>query len=286
MNKGVLIFAQNSEKVDYSLTALIAGGLAKKNLNVPVSLATDEDTIKWMKQSNIYEKSLEVFDRIIKVDNDKGNNLRNLRDGTNIEKVPFKNFGRSNAFDITPYDRTLLIDSDFLIFSSNLNNYWDVDQDVMIGKSMFDMAHNDRSGYHDKYVSDTSVHLYWATTVMFTKNKNSEIFFNLVDTIKKEYSVYSEIYRFDKRVYRNDISFSIAKHIIDGFNTNLENSLPYIPTTYDSDILEDVKEDGRLIFLMSQTGNNFIPMSIKGRDIHIMNKQSLVRNSEKLLKLI
>jgi hypothetical protein len=40
MTKGVLIFAHNSPDVDYGLMATIAGGLAKKNLGVPVSLVT------------------------------------------------------------------------------------------------------------------------------------------------------------------------------------------------------------------------------------------------------
>jgi len=286
MNNGVLIFAQNSKELDYALMALISGTLAKKNLNVPVSLAADTHTINWMKQSNIYAEAISVFDKIIEIDVDRSNNIRNIKDGTENKTVPFKNAGRFSAWKITPYDRTLLIDSDFLIFSNSLSQFWEIDEDIMISRSMLDLANTDRSGYHDKYISDTGIHLYWATTIMFTKNEKSKVFFDLVEYIKENYSSFSDTYRFDSRMYRNDISFSIAKHIFDGFSTNLNNSLPPIPTTLDCDVLEDVSPDGRLTFIMSQDGNLYYPMSTIHRDVHVMNKQSLIRNKEKLLGLI
>lgn len=239
-----------------------------------------------MKESQIFNKAKDIFDKIIEIDNIKDYDVRNLKDGRHLEVVPFKNKSRHSAFHITPYDRTLLIDSDFLIFSDNLSNFWDLDYDIMISKSIFDLANIDRSGYHDKYISDTGVHLYWATTVLFSKTKYAELFFNLVESIKENYQVFSEIYRFDHRLYRNDIAFSIAKHILDGFETDLTGSLPPIPITYDSDILENVSKDGKLTFLISQNGNFYSAMSIVNRDIHIMNKQSIIRNNKKLLELI
>ena len=48
MTKGVLIFAHNSTAVDYGMMAVIAGGLAKKHLKVPVSLVADTGTLAWM----------------------------------------------------------------------------------------------------------------------------------------------------------------------------------------------------------------------------------------------
>jgi len=287
MNKGVLLFAHNNEELDYAVMALISGSLAKKHLGVPVSLVTDPNTLRWMKESEIYNRAVDLFDKIIETDDtSSAENLRKLKDGNDQKIVPFKNSSRTKAFELTPYERTLLIDSDFLIFSNNLNNYWDVDKDVMLADSIFDLADKDRSGYHDRYISDTGAHLYWATTVMFTKNENSKLFFELAENIRKNYQTYSEVYRFDKRLYRNDISFSIAKHILDGFETNTKESLPAIPITYDNDVLEKVSDDARLTFLISQNGNYYTAMSTKDRDIHIMNKQSIVRNKEKLLELV
>jgi hypothetical protein len=121
---------------------------------------------------------------------------------------------------------------------------------------------------------------------MFTKNQSTKTFFDTVQTIRDNYKLFSEIYRFDNRIYRNDISFSIAKHMLDGFRTNTEYSLPPVNTVYDSDILESVKSDGNLIFLISQNGNFYSPLATKNIDVHIMNKQSIIRCKDQLLELI
>ena len=286
MKRGILIFCHNSREIDYSLLSIISGALAKKNLMVPVSLVTDNSTIEWIKQSNNYDLVLDIFENVIEIDRPIIDNRRILNDGMDQQSVPFINSNRMLAYDITPYDQTLLIDSDFLIFSNNLNNFWDIDDDVMISGRAEDFFYKDRLGYHDRYISDTGVKLNWATTILFTKNEKSRNFFKLVETIKKEYRYYADIYRFDSRQYRNDISFSVAKHLIDGFNIEKIN-LPDILTTISKDILYDVKEDGRLIFLISSGLNSeFVASSLNQLDVHIMNKQSIIRNYSKLLKLI
>ena len=56
MNRGILLYAHNSRDIDYLQMAMVSGGLAKKNLNLPVSIITDEATIEWAKESNNYKK--------------------------------------------------------------------------------------------------------------------------------------------------------------------------------------------------------------------------------------
>lgn len=286
MNKGVLLFAHNSRDIDYVLMAVISGGLAKKNLDVPVSLVTDSSTLEWVRQSKIYDKAISIFDKIILTDKPPINNKRNLHDGKNFKVVPFINGNRASAWDLTPYDRTLLIDVDFLIFSKSLNEYWDVDEDILISKSIDDIYTYKRLGYHDMFISDTGIHMYWATNVMFTKNEKTKLFFDLVKSVKSNYQIYSDIYRFNTQQYRNDIAFSIAKHILDGFETRLEKCLPPVLTAIDKDILLDVNSE-KLLFLISDISNDdFIAASLKDVDLHIMNKQSIIRNSNKLLEII
>jgi len=288
MTKGILIFAHNNPQIDYGLMAIISGGLAKKNLNVPVSLVTDKWTIAWLKESNMYSRAEIIFDKIIEVEKPATTNYRKLHDGVDSQgqTVPFINSNRYSAWELTPYDRTLLIDSDFLIFSNSLSEYWDLEEDVLIGESINDIYGNERLGYHDVYVSDVGVKLYWATTVMFTKNKTSKLFFDTVSLIKENYQTYADIFRFDSRQFRNDIAFSIAKHILEGFETSYFKNLPPVLTLLDKDILYDVA-DNRLALLVSDKLNNgFYAAAISGIDIHIMNKQSIIRNTEKLLELI
>ena len=76
MKQGIVIYAHNNRSVDYALMALISGGLAKKQLNVPVSLITDPSTVDWMRESNILDKATSVFEQIIIVERPVTDNTR------------------------------------------------------------------------------------------------------------------------------------------------------------------------------------------------------------------
>jgi hypothetical protein len=286
MKTGVLIYAHNNRSVDYAVMAIISGGLAKKHLSVPASLVTDPSTMEWMRESGILEKATTVFENIIIVDRPNSDNQRRLHDGKENAVVPFLNSNRASAYELTPYDRTLLIDSDYLIFSNRLGEYWNVAEDIMIGESINDVYNNSRLGYHDRYISDVGVKLYWATTVMFSKSETSKVFFNTVNFIKDNYQQFADIFRFDSRQFRNDIAFSIAKHILDGYETDTTLTLPPILSILDKDVLLDVSTSGKLTMLISTNlDSNYIAAAATDLDIHIMNKQSLIRQADKLLEI-
>ena len=284
MTSGILIFAHNSTAIPYILLATLAGSLAKKYLNVGVTLVTDHNSVEYIKDSKYHEIFLKTFENITIVDTPITSNTRNLQDGPESEIVPFINSNRANAWDLTPYDRTLLIDCDFLIFSNHLSNYWN-NEDLLINSAIKDISIENRLSYSETYVSDTSIRLLWATNVMFTKDKKSKIFFELVQHIKDNYMIYRDIYGFDSIQYRNDVSFSIAHHILSGYFSSGLNLLPPIFTAIDKDILQTVKSDGNLIFLISQNSKEYAVTSMKNIDIHVMNKKSILRNIDVLLGL-
>jgi hypothetical protein len=286
MKQGILIYAHNNRTVNYALMAIIAGGLAKKHLGQPASLVTDQATVDWMIESNIHDRACTVFENIFVVPRPETNNSRGLYDGTERSVVQFTNTNRYSAYDITPYQRTLLIDADFLVFSNRLTEFWNIDTDIMIGESINDIYDNQRLGYHDRYVSDVGIKLYWATTVMFTKNDNSKIFFDLVRHILDNYQYYADTYRFDSKQYRNDIAFSIAKHILDGFEQSLIGCLPPVLTMLDRDILQSVNGNKLTVLVSPKLDSNYCAAALRGIDIHVMNKQSIIRNSDQLLELI
>jgi hypothetical protein len=286
MTQGILIYAHNTRAVDYALLSVISAGLAKKHLSMPASLVTDDSTVSWMKQSQIFHLAEKVFENIIIADRPITNNQRRLYDGENNSTVPFVNVNRDTAWSLTPYDRTLLIDSDFLIFSDVLNKYWNIDCDLLIGESINDIYSQDRMKYLDRHVSDTGVKLYWATTVMFTKNQNTQLFFDTVNHVKENYRHYADVFRFDHRQFRNDIAFSVSKHILDGYVESNLGTLPPILSALDRDILYEVN-DQRLTFLIDhKLDSNYCAASMSGVDIHIMNKQSIIRNQQRLLEMI
>ena len=280
MNKGVLIFANNNRQIDYAKMAVVSGSLAAKHLKVPVSLATDETTVAWMKQSGQWQEALTVFDKIISKNTPQDLQQRKFFDGPTSTTAPFKNSTRPSAWYVTPYERTLLIDCDYFIMSDALNEYWEVDSPLLISDQYNDIQDQSRAGWLDSYVSDTGVKLLWATTVMFTKNDETKIFFDLVEHIRKNYRRFADVYRFDNRIYRNDIAFGIAKHILYGFETDKGYSLPSVLSVPDQDMIVDV-ENGAMKVL-SKNLNDYTLCSIKDRDIHLMNKQAVLRNLDKI----
>jgi len=287
MTQGIIIYAHNSRDVDYAKLAIIAGGLAKKNLNRPVSLITDKSTIKWMKESGSYEIASNIFDKFITTEKPDTINKRTLFDGSEKSSVAFLNTNRSSAYDLSPYDQTLLIDSDYLVLSNELNKYWDLSDYPMISSDFKDAYFTDRRGYHDRYISDTGVKLYWATTLMFNKNDQSRLLFDTVTYIRNNYEYFGDLYRFHPGTYRNDIAFSIAKHTLNGFSLDFDMNLPPVLSSIDKDILASVETDGRMTIYFSEPNTGkYVASSFKNIDLHIMNKQSIIRHYEKFISLL
>jgi alpha-N-acetylglucosamine transferase len=112
MNCGALIFAHNNSKVDYVKLAVFSAKQVIKYLDIPVTLVTDNP-------ESVSEEATEIFDKIIVIENSEHNQVKRFYDGTTVaSNVEWKNFSRSQVYELTPYDKTLVIDSDYIINSS------------------------------------------------------------------------------------------------------------------------------------------------------------------------
>lgn len=275
MSKGVLLFAQGNPEIDYVKLAVFSAKRIKKFLGVPVSIATDSKD--WLLDS--HPESLEIFDKIIS--NGAANyQTKRCYDGTMYSKDIFwNNLSRSDCFDLSPYNETLVLDSDYLISSKNLNNVWNNQQDFLIYRSSYDLAQwRDTSSF--SYINSYAVPFYWATAFYFKKNKANQSFFRLVKHIRDNWTYYRILYLIDSPLFRNDFAFSIAIHImsdsIDNFSfSSLPGKLYY---TLDRDILLDSKE-AELKFLLEKEKYNgeYTLAKTDNLDIHVMNKFSLSR---------
>ena len=289
-NKGILLFAHNNTEIDYAKFAYIAGRYAQKQLDVPVSLVTDEGTIRWMEKTNPI--AMTFFDRIISTDNIKSftDQNRRFQDGSQNFKISkFNNGYRTLCYELSPYHKTLVIDSDLLLLNDKLKNIWVTDVDFMINRNHFDLA-TDRCLPVFQKVSDYSIDFYWATAFYFTKTNNTKIFFDLCRHILENYEYYCYICQISSSIVRNDFIFSIAIHILGGFSNKIQPlSLPcQIYYTLDTDELIEIKDNNNLIFLIEKKGllGEYTLSKIDKQNIHIMNKYSLFRCSDRLLKVL
>jgi hypothetical protein len=288
--KGILLFAHNNPEMDYIRFALISGMFAQKHLDVPVSLVTDLGSMKWLEET--IPGAFKFFDKVIFTDEipTYTDQKRQFRDGSQTYWVgKFNNGYRSLCYEFSPYDKTLVIDTDLLIMNDKLKDIWDSNSDFMINAIHYDLS-LDRNNKEFKRVSDSSIPFYWATAFYFEKNKRNKIFFKLCQHILENYDYYNFIYQIDSSLVRNDYIFSIAIHIMGGFSNH------YVPTTLpcniyytlDSDELIEVTDDKNLIFLIEKKNHlgEYTLVKTSNHNVHIMNKYGLFRKSKELLRMI
>ena len=273
--KGVLLVARNNGRIDYIRQAVFLAKRIRQYLGLPTSIITDSES--YLKLA--FDES--VFDNIISVKGHTDSNLKSYFDGSLSYKViNFKNKSRAKCFELSPYDETILMDTDYIVSNDKLNLCFESDSNLMMFKDSQDIA-DVRNSREFKYISDSSVDFYWATVVFFRKTEEVEIFFNLVDYIQQEWEHFRNVYQITTSLFRNDFAFSIAAHIMNGFQSgDFVSLLPgkHLYTT-DKDVLLKLDSD-HMIFLVEKHRyvGEYTLISTKGQNIHVMNKFSLERN--------
>lgn len=276
MSSGVLLFAHNNSEINYAKLAVFAASRVKKFLNVPVSVVTDDPSIfDDLDKTNL--------DQILIVDSSESKNKKYFNDGSSYKAhLEWKNTTRHSAYSLTPYDNTLVMDVDYIVNSTTLNYCWDQPHDFLIYQQGFDLA---RWRNVDEFtrVGENGIDFYWATVFFFRKNENTEIFFSLVNHIKENWTYYKIVYQVHSSNFRNDIAFSIAIHMLNGFGkSTFVHKLPgKLFYTRDNDILYKI-DNSVMNFLVQKKDStvDFTPIKTSTVDVHVMNKYSLLRQVE------
>lgn len=251
MDKGVVIFGHNSKDIDYVKLSNVAAGYAAKNLNVPVTLITDRESV-----TNT-SSNLKNIDNLLIIDRPDSSNTR-LLDARHID---FINTNRFSAFDYSPYERTLLIDSDFFILTDRLDSYWYSEKEFLITESMLPIG--SKLSQDTIKLSPTTIPMRWATAVMFSKTDTVEHIFKIVEYVKENWFYFVDLYNLPPTSFRNDFAFTIANHIAHGFVVT-DNLLPSPMMALES--FKNIRFD---------KDNILIDDIVVDVDVHIMNKFSL-----------
>lgn len=269
MNRGVLLIAQNNEEIDYVKLAVSSASRIKQFLNVPVALIT-----------NSQDQNLNnIFDRVIVLETNSPYTKFFYDGDSEGKRLSWHNISRIDVYDLTPFEETLVIDVDYVINSSILSNCWSQQLDFLIYKDSVNLGHWKNNKEFLK-VSDYSIDFYWATVFFFRKTKLNQIFFELLKDIRTNWNYYTLLYQIHSTNFRNDLAFSIAIHMINGFTQGtFAGKLPgKMFFTNDRDILIDLTENTMHFLLESSTAEGgFISVKSKNTDIHVMNKYSLSR---------
>lgn len=273
---GAVIFAQNNSSIDYVKLAIFAASRIKTFLNISVSIITDSSD--WMLKT--YTAESKIFDQIIKIENTSTYNQKRFNDGTLSSKfLEWKNLARNSVYDLTPYDKTLVIDSDYIINSSLLSNALNSDNSFQIYKDSLSLSLW-RDSTEFKRINQYSIPFYWATTFVFEKTLEVKSFFDIINDIKTNWQYFRTLYSIEVPTFRNDFAFSIAIHLMNAkssgvFAHELPGKMVYIS---DRDLLISI-EDKKMKFLLEKENHlgEYTAISLNNIDVHIMNKLSLSR---------
>ena len=127
MTTGALIFAFDNEQTDYIAMAAWSAERIRRHLKIPTAVITD------CKDSSRLTK----FDRVIVADPVKGG-MRFFDDYK--QTLTWYNAGRVDAYTLTPWDQTLVLDADYVVCSDQLTTVIDSTQDFLSHRLAWDVT--------------------------------------------------------------------------------------------------------------------------------------------------
>ena len=291
MTKGVLMFAHNNSEIDYFRMAYVNAKLIQHHLGVPVTVVTDEHSYNHLADTISNKDMKFAFNNVVFKDKDitfKKSNTKVFRDTVHKQKsLSFYNLNRADAYDITPYDETILLDADYLILGDTLNKCWNSKNPLMMNYEWQDINFNRK--FELDRLNPASIVMYWATVVYFKKDDVSENFFTLCKHVRNNYQYYRNLYKWVGSTMRNDYVFSIAGHLLTGMQDRGISQLPFkLYKSFDFDDIDCVLDNNavRLFLEKHDCHAEYILAEWKDLDLHIMNKWAINRVSDDFLRVL
>lgn len=197
--KGFLVLAQNSENIDYVKQAYaLALSLHKSQSSCLISLVTNDP---------VPDEYKEVFDKIIPIPGDD-------QASESVWKVE----NRWKLYHVTPYDETIVFDSDMLVFRS-FDRLWEqlANYDVFFASHVLDFKGNRVTDYVNRkmFTENQLPNLYFGLHY-FKKNQPALDFYNTLAFVVANWErVYFDIAPKNKQKWVSmDVSAAIAAKIL------------------------------------------------------------------------
>lgn len=244
-SRGVLILYSESNHLDYKRLADLCARLAEHYLDVPVTI----------KKIQPKKKGRRVF---------KYENLE-------LVTTEWNNSGRYNAYNLSPYDETLLIDADYFIQNDNLANYFGSDHDFLCHNKSWDVTSLGQLR-GDESMAGNGFKMRWATVCYFKKSDHAKNIFSMWEKVANDYEYYSKLVGFSTAPFRNDFCLSIAHQTCSGYSNvdTFPHDLPSISTV---NKIIDYGNKNWLILYSYRNKQNVIRYS---GDLHVMNKRCIL----------
>jgi hypothetical protein len=249
-SRGVVVFAFNTATVDYVAIADCSSRLTTQHLQLPITLITDHSADPKF-----------AYDEIIRIDAIAGN----VRNDLNNRSVEWRNFGRYLAYQLSPYDETVLLDTDYLVLDHSISKLWSTEFD-------YQLMHVNRTakGIDASVMGVNSLPFVWATVVLFRRSERARLFFDLIGRVQRNYSYYKQLYSIHETSYRNDYAFAIANIILNGYTVNALQGIPWSMFTVDEKIERMTLADSQI-----RIHHRDYAIVVPRSNIHVMDKEYL-----------
>jgi hypothetical protein len=207
---GVLLYCFNTESYRYDKIAAKTIPLLRQNLGLEITVVTNDET-------RVHLPEQEGVNYMV-IENQTGNY---------INQKSWYNLDRHRAYELSPYEKTILLDIDYFCYSDYLLTLANTDQDFMVHDKVHDVTGHDSY----KFARNSMIPMVWATVIIFKKTPRTMAIFDMVKYVKERYSYFCDLYRIDFQNFRNDYAFAIALHQLGGFKgyETIPNRLPTLP---------------------------------------------------------
>lgn len=241
-SKGVLLFATDTKTTKYTEIARRASRFIEVNLGLPVNIVSGNQTAE---------------------------NRRFSVDSGQFET--WKNFGRCDAYKLSPWDQTILLDCDYIVLDNNLLKLLDTVQDYAL---------HDSNVYLDDFTRQEPIGAYslpmlWATVVVFNRTEKAKLLFDLVARIERNYPYYCKLYNITNTNFRNDFAFTIADNIINGYSPNNPQCRIPWPLITASNPLKSIQINNNKVTVKDEKRAYVLPK----QNLHIISKEYLLSDN-------
>jgi hypothetical protein len=243
MTTGALIFARNNEHIDYVAMAHWSAQNIQRHLGIPTHIVTDNSRT------------------------DSG-----ARHFVDAGTVTWHNTNRLDAYRLSPFDRTLVLDADYVVASDQLKSLLEADQDFLAHRWAYDVTGtNNFEGLN--YFGNNRMPMWWATVMMFRRSHTAELIFNAMAMIRDNWSHYRNLYKNNIKTYRNDHALSIALGMVNGHVLD-HAGIPWelASLTPEHKLTQLGPDQYRVDFINTENKLRWIELR---QDFHAMGKQQL-----------
>ena len=189
--------------------------------------------------------------------------------------MSWHNAGRTDAYNLSPWDQTLVLDSDYVVCGDQLQRVLDAPQDFLAHRTAFNVARPDQP-FLDTF-GRNRFPMWWATVMMFKKSPTAEYIFDSMTMIKQNYQHYRNLYGISEHNYRNDYALSIALGLVSGHTLRVDSiPWPMVSVLPDTELSITPAGDTELWQMKyKDTGGKLKTIGLAGQDFHAMGKHQL-----------